>query len=145
MTRRIHECDFEIGGDDIVWVGAVADVLAGDAEAVAVASHVAEHVFVGGRDLVAEVTLVAHVLGPPPGLLGEVRVVDEGVEPGVGAVLVGKREQELFIAGAESRGAPGEGRSSRGHNCRDGKKQGQGGNPQPERRTARRGRRRCWL
>ena len=55
------------------------------------------------------------------------------------------RQQELFIAGAESRGAPGEGRSSRGDNGRDGKKQGQGGNPQPERRTARRGRRRCWL
>src|SRR5665811_331097 len=90
MTRGTHEGGLDAGRDGVVGIGAVADVLAGGVEAVAVGLHVAENLVVGGRDLVAEVFVVAHVLSPPLGLLVEVRVLDQGVEPGPRTVLIGQ-------------------------------------------------------
>ena len=62
-----------------------------------------------------EVVAVGHVLGAPLGLLVEVGVIDQGIQAGGGAVLVGKGEEELLVVGAEGGGGPGE----RGARCRD--------------------------
>ena len=76
-----------------------------------------------------EVVAIGHVLGAPLGLLVEVGVVDQGIQAGGGAVLVGQGEEELLVGGAERGGGPGE----RGARCRD---ERQGSQRQPQTRDA---------
>ena len=107
MFRGAQEGLLEGGCGIGVAEGRQADVLPGDPEAVAVGLHVGEDHPAVGRNLVAEVVAIAHVLGSPARFLMEVAVIDEGAETGRGAVLICQGEEELLVAVAERAGRPG--------------------------------------
>ena len=109
MPGRVHEHLLDALGRDVVRVVVPADVLAGQRIAVAPTVHLAEDVSARRiRNRVVEVIPHDHVLRPPTGDGGQGGIDLEGSQPGVGAGLIGQRDQLLLVGGAEGIGVPRE-------------------------------------